>query len=297
MSSPFIFQQKPTTLADLMGRAPIQTPDQQAMSERPLDVVPGGPTAEGISALLPQLPKPKAFGQGGKGWQIIGIIGDALSAVGGGEPTYLNTMMQRQQDDQKARQRLQELMFQRETKLAELNRPQYFMSGRDRVSFDPTTGESGVVYQGTPDFQEYANSLGYEPGSNEYNQAMQDFVLRSYGPTAQQGKIGLEGVRQKNRVTLRQTPTYANTHPRPTSGGGGGNPPRNTGNVYGPILAKVAAGQQLSPGEQALYNIYSRNRGGARGSSSGATTAPQTATDPKTGKKVQWNGSQWVPLN
>src|SRR3546814_17694082 len=60
------------------------------------------------------LPKPGAFAKGGKGWQIMGIIGDALQAAGGGRPTYAPAMMERQQLETEGRQRLQQLMAHRE---------------------------------------------------------------------------------------------------------------------------------------------------------------------------------------
>src|SRR3546814_7684001 len=53
------------------------------------------------------------------GWQIMGIIGDALQAAGGGRPTYAPAMMERQQLETEGRQRLQQLMAQRETKEAD----------------------------------------------------------------------------------------------------------------------------------------------------------------------------------
>src|SRR3546814_1536541 len=49
----------------------------------------------------------------------MGIIGDALQAAGGGRPTYAPAMMERQQLETEGRQRLQQLMAQRETKEAD----------------------------------------------------------------------------------------------------------------------------------------------------------------------------------
>src|SRR3546814_13259533 len=49
----------------------------------------------------------------------MGIIGDALQAAGGGRPTYAPAMMERQQLETEGRQRLQELMAQRQTKEAD----------------------------------------------------------------------------------------------------------------------------------------------------------------------------------
>lgn len=192
----------------------------------------------------------------------------------------------------------------------EASQPQYFNSGNDRVMFDPKTQQSSVLYQGQSDAEDYAASLGYQPGTPEFSTAMQDYVLRANGPTAfgydvdledarQGNRETLEGVRYRNRLSLRQTPTYGQTHPRTPQprgggGGGGGRGPTTMSAVIAPILAKVAAGKPLTPAEQQAYSMYRPGRGGSGGSQ--GSSAPRTATDPKTGKKVQWNGSAWVPV-
>jgi hypothetical protein len=173
----------------------------------------------------------------------------------------------------------------------------------------PRPASVSTIYDAPEEYQTYASAMGYQPGSPEYRGALSDYVLRGYGPTAagvrsdlQQerfaGQAGLEGIRQGNRVALRGMPTYRDTH-RPAGNGHGHSgatlgslPPRTTGNVYAPILAKVARGEALSPGEQQVLNMRG---GGGRGHASGGQT--QTATDPRTGRKVQWNGASWVPAN
>lgn len=72
--------------------------------------------------------------------------------------------------------------------------------------------------------------------------------------------------------------------------------------VMGGILKKVADGVSLSRGEQQLYDKWRSTGRGGRGGGSAAPPAAttyqvgQTATDPKTGKKVSWNGKGWVPV-
>lgn len=276
---------------------PVDEPPQmfgQQFLQQPMDV---------------HVPKPGFFAKDGA-WKgvladVLGTLGDSIATANGGQATYLPNKLrvQQQQAEWKHRQaeREQDRAWQVDDRDHKDNLPQYFMSGKDRIAFDPKTGETQTVFDAPTDFQEYADLLGLVPGSDEYNSAMEDYVLRSNGPTAQLGRANLEDIRQGNRLKLRQTPTYANLHPRPTSGGnggggsGGGNhPPRTPGNVYAPILDKIARGIPLTPGEQNVINM--RGRGG-HGSSGRSTTGTHTATDPKTGKKVQWNGSQWVPVN
>ena len=58
--------------------------------------------------------KPGFFAQGQPGRQIIGVIGDTLSTLGGGQGTYIPHMMQMQQQDAEIRARLQEAIAKRQ---------------------------------------------------------------------------------------------------------------------------------------------------------------------------------------
>ena len=137
--------------------------------------------------------------------------------------------------------------------------------GRSMVQYNPTSGGVSELYDGPEDFETYAATQGLEPGSQEYFDAVQDYVLKGDGPTAYQhdrglddyrtgnrikiegvrqgNRMGLEGVRQNNRVATHGLPTYRDTHPRASGG-----------------------------------------------------AARPTATGPN-GQKVEWNGSAWVPAN
>lgn len=235
-------------------------------------------------------PKKAGFFDRDGGWRdVLGALADGMAGAAGGQPVY-GPMKMRQQQQQaewarQNQQRQQERRWQVDDRDWKAKQLDYFNSGKDRVAFDPVTGQSKVIYDAPEDFEEYASLLGLEPGSAEYDEAMQDYVLRANGPTAQAGReslegvrhgnrVSLEGVRQGNRAALRQMPTYSNLHPRPAaaggSGGNGGNrPPRTTGNVYAPILSKVATGKPLTPGEQQVLSLY--GRGGRAGGVGGAT--------------------------
>ena len=192
----------------------------------------------------------------------------------------------------------------------EQSKPQFFMSNDDRVVYNPATGESQMLYDAPEDFQLYADQMGLEPGSDEYNDAMADYVLRTSGPTANAGRqalenlrqdnrLDMEGVRQKNRMQLRSTPTYAQANPRPTTGrtGGGGARPQTLAGVIAPILAKVAQGQPLSAGEQQALNTYYRRTGGNPGGGGAAgASGGQVIRNPKTGERMVNRGGKWVPV-
>lgn len=184
------------------------------------------------------------------------------------------------------------------------SKPQFFMSGEDRVSYNPVSGESQMVYDAPEDFQLYADQMGLEPGSDEYNDAMSDFVLRSAGPTAnegrqfleglrQQNRLSMEGERQKNRMQLRATPTYGQVNPRPSGGGGGGGRPTIAG-VIAPIIAKISQGKPLTPGEQTALDTYQRRTGGKR-ASTGQPTGPTPTIVNKKGEKMVLQNGKWVP--
>lgn len=57
--------------------------------------------------------KPSTFGKGGRGWEIMGIIGDALQAAGGGRPTYMPMVQEERQLETQGRQRLAERQAER----------------------------------------------------------------------------------------------------------------------------------------------------------------------------------------
>lgn len=103
-----------------------------------LDIVNGSPLAMnaeqgGLSQMLQQqaeqpfqqqipqvqAPKPSAFAQGGRGWEILGIIGDALQTAGGGQATYAPLMAERRELEEKGRQRLSELMMEQQQRQAD----------------------------------------------------------------------------------------------------------------------------------------------------------------------------------
>lgn len=192
----------------------------------------------------------------------------------------------------------------------EENKPEYFSLGRDRVRYDPASGQTQTLYSAPLDAEAYAAGMGYERGTPKYIEAMQDYTLRGNGPTAygydvglentrQGNRVALEGVRQSNRMDLRQTPTYANLHPRTGGGGSGGGGRLTMAGTMAPILAKVARGQTLSPGEQQAWAMYKSGRSGkgsgASTNAGGGVAEGATATGPN-GQKLVRRGNQWVPL-
>lgn len=276
-------------------------------------------------------PKPSFFGEGGTGRAIVGSLGDALAGISGGPPIYAQAMAEkrRAQNEQlaQAAQWAHQAQVKAEDRAYEDSKPQYFSAGNDRVMFDPNTGTSKTVYDGPEAFQTYAGVFGQD-GTPEYRTAAQDYVLRGNGPTAAQydeqledarqenrvslegvrqgGRVSLEGMRASNQAAMRAAPTYRDLHPRaaaPARGGGVGGGRVTMAGTIAPLIAKVARGEQLTPGEQQAYSMYRPGRrgagGGAAGGGAGGGSAgggiQRVAVDGK-GNKVGWNGKAWVPV-
>lgn len=186
---------------------------------------------DGVEPATP--PKRGGFLSKNGGWRdVVGGLGDAMQTFGGGKATYAPLMAERRM----AQQRQEEQALQRETSWQDYVRrkkydrdnapPEYFTVGRDRVKFDPATDQSQVVYDGPEDFDEYASALGIEPGTDEYESAVLDYVLRGHGPTAlgydkqlddyrTANDKGYDDYRTRNRLKVRGTPSYRDKNPLP----------------------------------------------------------------------------------
>lgn len=157
-----------------------------------------------------------------KDWQwILAGIGDVAATMGGGQGRavqnlvgYRDGMRERQRAAQEQILKWQHGDYEAQRD-ADLRASAPFSSGRDRVQYDPATGQAQVIYDGPEDFETYAGTLGLEPGSDEYFQAVEDYVLKGNGPSAHSRDLelddhrtsndrGLEAYRQGNRVNMER---------------------------------------------------------------------------------------------
>jgi hypothetical protein len=187
-----------------------------------------------------------------KDWQVaVAILGDALAGAGGHRPYAVQSVLGRQNAQQERLQTAAEQIqkwryqdYQRQNE-ADLRAANPFTIGRDRLAYDPATGQMQTLYDGAEDFELYAQELGLEPGSDDYFRAVEDYVLRSSGPSAhvrdleaddhrtandrsleglrQANRLGMESARQGNRVTMRNIPQA-----RSSGKGGAGTPVKVT---------------------------------------------------------------------
>ena len=144
-------------------------------------------------------------------WQYLAAgVGDALTnQYGGGLGHSALGLLQRR--DMQQQDRLNQAAatlanwryrdFARQDQ-ADLNASRPFTIGRDRMQYDPRSGQTNMLYDGQQDFEQYAATLGLEEGSPEYFQAVEDYVLRGGGPSAHARDIELDGVRTQNDERL-----------------------------------------------------------------------------------------------
>lgn len=146
-----------------------------------------------------------------KRWQyIVAALGDALVQNSGGRPWGMQNLVSTRDANaerlslaatQIAKWKHEDFARQNE---ADLRAAAPFTVGRDRVSYDPESGQANVLYNGPEDFELYAQKLGLEPGTDDYYKAVEDYVLRSSGPSAYGRDIALDDHRTDNDRALEQ---------------------------------------------------------------------------------------------
>lgn len=219
----------------------------------------------------PPIDDANSKGKKGIDWRMIaGIVGDGLLGLNGQPGIYGPAMYKRRQDEMNHNQRLAEMAEQARIKAAE---PDYATVNNRRVRIDPTTGQADVLYEAPQDFEDYAATLGAEPGTEEYRRLVEDYVLRGSGPTATDNYNTREEWRQENRVELEG---------------------ERQGNREA-LLGQRQAGQRALKGVPTYRQANPAPRSGGRSGGGGGVREGQTATNPQTGAKVVYRGGKWVP--
>jgi hypothetical protein len=112
-------------------------------------------------------------------------------------------------------------------------------------------GIDAGTYQAPTRAQQYADSLGLEPGSDEYETAIRDQELNANGPTAFKNQQTMQGIRaassmalqsqrdaqararaaqaQRGRMEIRGAPAYRDLNPLPPRASGRSAAPRKSG--------------------------------------------------------------------
>jgi len=252
----------------------------------------------------PHVKGPGFFDKDGAWRYIAGGLLDGVATHFGAQAGFAPALQQAQRSKLEQDRWIAQYAAKRKDDLADRehdeNKAQYFSGNEDRVKFDPTTGQSTTIYDAPMPAQSYAQGLGYEPNTPEYNRAMEDYTLRGWSGTALGNRMALDDYRTGNRQEVKGAPTYRDLHPRapaPRS-----SRPPTTSNIVAGVLSKVAGGVTLSAGEQQIYDTYRNGRRG-RGSGGTATTggsgSPEgtVAVNPTTGQRQIKRNGKWVPLS
>jgi hypothetical protein len=197
----------------------------------------------GILAVLGDgLSRNRGYGDGGAVQNLIGGRTGGLSALKEAQAAYQRNQQVAGLPGMNAREFA---AFQADPKAWGSNMSRASTSRYDSVTANPGDvrmyGDGGGYWQAPTRGQQYAGSLGLEQGTDAYNGALRDQELGANGPTAfsnqqslqaareaqarymeqmrQQGRMGIEGLRQTNRSNLRGAPTYRDLNPAaPRSG-------------------------------------------------------------------------------
>ena len=221
----------------------------------------------------------------GTGNRILGAIGDGLLGWAGQPGTYAKTMEARHQE-QTAFER-GEVQYQRRRadeltdRAADANKVQYFSGNEDRVAYDPSTGTARTLYDAPTAPQAYATTLGLTPGSPAYSSAIKDYVLRSNGPTAFEGRDALQTDRYGFMSQL-QAPRLANSR-------------RNTDARTSASIANNMRTTAATQRGQTMTDARTRGSAAYQGRSGrgGGGNAAAIATGPN-GHQIVVKGGRWV---
>lgn len=148
--------------------------------------------------------KPKFFSKDGMAPVILAAIADAFAPNGNGHA--LQGLMER-------RDSLAEKVAKEKAAMA----PRAEQVGNTLGMFDPTALSFNPIYSAPQPFEAYARARGFEPGTPEYHDAVEDYRLGAWSDPAMEAKQTLEGVRYGYRDELqddRLTTSRRNTDVR-----------------------------------------------------------------------------------
>lgn len=106
--------------------------------------------------------KPSAWGQGGKAWQILGVIGDALATAGGGQPIYLPQVLDLQQRTDAERRQLAMYKQKREDEWTDFQREHQWQIDHPKPVNNDTTNDYAFIAEklGPEVANQYLRNLG-----------------------------------------------------------------------------------------------------------------------------------------
>lgn len=178
--------------------SPLDAPDAAGL---------GGPLTDTLPQLrLEDMPprKPGFLGKGGAGWGILGAIGDGLSAYGGQRGTFLPALLDQQHEANEENRFERRLAAENEERRRKALDPRMEQVGNTIGWLDPSgAGSYHPIFTAPSPAEQFASARGYEPGTPDYQQAVEDYRLGSWSGPAMEARQSLEGTRFDNRETLQ----------------------------------------------------------------------------------------------
>lgn len=231
--------------------------------------------------------------KGGPNWGKIGqVISAGLAGylAGRGNPAGLamlqnNFQMQREQAEFRNREALERMKAQLPQQVG------------DSLIVPDGTGGFQTLFRDPQPFEAYAESLGFQPGSPEYLQAIQDYRLGSWSDPALQAKQELEGVRYGFRDNLqdqRLDVTRRGQDIRSTDTRRGQDITRGNN-----IRSTSTSRDNSVRSNETQRGAYSYTHGGGGKSKGAGAMDPHegmTIVNPQTGQRMQRKSGQWVPI-
>lgn len=152
----------------------------------------GGPSLADLANGLPSAGKL----HDGPNWgkilgTLAGIVGDGLAGAAGRPALYTESLIRKREQDQEQNNALERLRAEVELKRQAALAPHVEQVGNALGMVDPTTGAFRQTYTAPSPAEQYAAALGYQPGSDEYKQSVQDYLLKGYSDAAMPNRLGL----------------------------------------------------------------------------------------------------------
>lgn len=189
-ASPFGSLARGATLGDVV-------PDFQGGAQ-----MPGlSPEASMVGRIQPKK-KPKFFSKDGAAPLILAAIGDALAQRGGLRGGAVDRIVGAREREEEREFDLQKFSRELEAKREERMSPRVEQVGNTLGMFDPSALSFNPIYSQPQPFEAYATARGFQPGSREYADEVENYRLGSWGDPAMDAKRELEGLRQSGRQTL-----------------------------------------------------------------------------------------------
>lgn len=206
MPMPMLAQPNGPGGAALLGAIQLQplpapVPREQSATPGAGGIAPGPRLGDALTqpGIVPPMP---ARSGPSKGQIIAGILGDTLAGLAG-RPAVVAPMWARNRelDDQRA---YEEARWHRDRNARRQDemRPRVEQVGDALGTYDPVSKTFEPIYTQPQPFEAYARAQGFQPGTEEYARAVEDYRLGSWSDPAVENRAEVEGVKVEGRSAL-----------------------------------------------------------------------------------------------